>query len=415
MIKEFLLENIYPKQIVLKNTFWLSISNILSKLCKLIVIFIAARILGPSTYGSFSYTLSLLGLLFIFADFGLSNIIIRDYQQKENKEELLRSSYLLKILLITSISLIAILSFLFLKNYEVKKVYFILLLFFILDHLKSFFNSILSALQRMEKNSIIELSENFFTLLAGIILLLNFKSINSLGFSYLIGGIIAFVLSVYFLKVFNIKLKPEINLKVIKYLFINGLPLMLFGFLNYIFFTTDQLILGYFRTMREVGYYSVVSKILLNILIFPSLFLFALFPYLASQIQNIEKVRLITKKVMLILIFSAMFLSLILYILAPYLTLILGNEYYQSVIILRYFVWILIFTFPTVLLDYVLFAYNKQWQDFFITSFAALLNLTLNFIAIPLYGVYGAVFSSIISQIVNLLLSLILVYNILKL
>jgi O-antigen/teichoic acid export membrane protein len=61
--------------------------------------------------------------------------------------------------------------------------------------------------------------------------------------------------------------------------------------------------------------------------------------------------------------------------------------------------------------DNILFAFNKQWQDFGITSFAAILNLLLNIFTIPIYGMYGAIFSSILAQIVNFVLSYALVYK----
>ncbi|MGC8981854.1 MAG: flippase, partial [Minisyncoccia bacterium] len=386
--------------------------NILSKLFKLIIILFSARILGPSVYGSFSYALSFLGIFFIFSDFGVGNILVRDYQQKEDKKNLIDSAFSLKIFLIIFVSILSILGFLFLKDLEAKKVYFILLLVLIFDNLKNFFFSILSAIQRMERQAFVDFFANLIILILGVVLLLNIRSINSLGFAYLSGAILGFFLSKYFVDYFRIKINFDVNPEKIKYFIVNGIPLMLFGILSFIFFSTDQLLLGYFRTMEEVGYYSIVTKLILNINLFPSLFLVALFPYLASKVNDRFKVREITKKILLILTLSAFFISLFLYLLAPYIVqLILGPKYYQSISILRYLIWIIIFLFPTMLFDNILFAFNKQWQDFGITLFAAILNLILNIFLIPVYGVYGAIIGSLIAQITNLILSSILVHK----
>ena len=70
--KNFLLTNFSPKQIFLKNTFWLFLAQIISRILKFVLIVIAARILGPQEYGSFNYVLSIVGFFFIFADFGIA-------------------------------------------------------------------------------------------------------------------------------------------------------------------------------------------------------------------------------------------------------------------------------------------------------------------------------------------------------
>ena len=68
MIKaDFLFKNINQKQIIAKNFFWLSFSQISGRVLKAILIILAARILGASEYGRFSLSLSILSLFFVFA------------------------------------------------------------------------------------------------------------------------------------------------------------------------------------------------------------------------------------------------------------------------------------------------------------------------------------------------------------
>jgi O-antigen/teichoic acid export membrane protein len=45
--KEVLFKNKSPRQIVLKNTFWLSLGQFFTRLFKFLLVVFAARILGP--------------------------------------------------------------------------------------------------------------------------------------------------------------------------------------------------------------------------------------------------------------------------------------------------------------------------------------------------------------------------------
>ena len=70
--------------------------------------------------------------------------------------------------------------------------------------------------------------------------------------------------------------------------------------------------------------------------------------------------------------------------------------------------------FPAIFLGYLFIAYNKQWQNFVITAFCAILNLVLNIFLIPNYGMFGAAAASIGAQALNLVLSFGWGYKIVK-
>ncbi|HON22101.1 MAG TPA: oligosaccharide flippase family protein, partial [Candidatus Paceibacterota bacterium] len=101
-----LFTNISPKQTFLKNSFWLFLSQGLSRLFKLILIIVSARILNPTGFGTFNYLLSIGAFFFIAADWGIGSLIIREYQQLEEKEKYVRVSFLFR-LIATALCLIA--------------------------------------------------------------------------------------------------------------------------------------------------------------------------------------------------------------------------------------------------------------------------------------------------------------------
>ena len=94
--------------------------------------------------------------------------------------------------------------------------------------------------------------------------------------------------------------------------------------------------------------------------------------------------------------------------------LLAAPQFTLSLPIVSVLAWILVFMFPSVLLDNVLVALNKQKQDFFRTLGAAIFNVILNIIWIPKYGVLGAAYASILSQALNTTVTFVYARSVLK-
>jgi len=98
-LENLLFTNISPKQTFLKNSFWLLLAQIISRLFKLILVLVSARLLGPTGFGTFSYILSIVTFFFMFADWGVNTLLVRDFQQKEEKEQYVKVAFALPQLL----------------------------------------------------------------------------------------------------------------------------------------------------------------------------------------------------------------------------------------------------------------------------------------------------------------------------
>jgi len=61
-IKKFLFSNIHLKQVIFKNTFWLTYAEVVTQITKLFSMIFVVRILGAASYGGFSFALSLIVL-----------------------------------------------------------------------------------------------------------------------------------------------------------------------------------------------------------------------------------------------------------------------------------------------------------------------------------------------------------------
>jgi O-antigen/teichoic acid export membrane protein len=411
IIKEVLLKNKSPKQVVLKNTFWLSLGQFFIRLFKFLLVVFSARILGPEGWGSFQYVLSIASMFFIVSDWGISNLLIRDYQQKEDFKERIHTGSLIREILVFLSLIIALIASLIFENQNFRKTFIILAFFLFLSNLRDYITSFFQAIQKMEKQFVVNFIESLLTLIFGIIFLLTLKNMASLSLTYFLGMFFSLIFCLLLAKNFLIYLKPKINYEFIKYYLINGLPLVLFGMLGFVFFTTDQIILGKLKGVEAVGYYSIATRIILILVTFPSLFLTSLFPQLALSVSNKERLRNIFKKSIPFILLISFSIFVFVLIFADFLPLLFGQKYIPSIQPLKLLSLILLFLPLTNLFDNFLFSINRQWQDFSITLFCALLNVVLNFILIPQYSIFGAIYATLISQFVNLILTSLLSYK----
>lgn len=399
--------NLSPKWVVIKNALWLYFATFVNKISKLILVLIVAKILGPYLYGNFTYVFSIIGFFFMFSDWGLSNIFIKNFQILQNKEKLLEEIISIKIVLIIFISLLTVFGYFILKEAPAKAIYSIILFAFLLNSMKDLINIYFRAIQKMKIESISLLIENLTTVVFGILFVFLTRDVLYLALAYLMGATLGFFYS--FLNVY----KRWVNLKFI-FLFNRflryikeGTPILFLGFLGFIFFNSDHLILGYLRGMKELGYYSIVTKIMLNLTLIPSLAVTALFPFLSKISTDYGRLKIIYRKVLFSFIFSSFLLVLFLYFTVDYWFLwILGEEYKNSIIVFKILSWNLIFLFSLILLDNLLFILNKQWPNFYLTAICAVLNIILNIILIQNLGITGAAISTLLSQALNFALSL---------
>lgn len=405
---------LFSHHLLIKNTFWLYSAEITSRLLHVILFFFIARTLGKEIFGVFSYVLALVSFYFIFSDFGLSQLILRDYQQKENKEEIIKEVLAWKIIICLLVSIISFSGYFILKTKEYSTfLYFILILYFFLFSLRGYFISFFIGINKAYINFFSSLIEGTTILFFSFSFSIFHRSSLAIGLAYLFSSFLATSFSFYFFqKETRINFKEffknlKLYLKNFNYYFFNGLPLVFFGLLAYIFFYTDQVIIAHYRTFEELGDYSVASKIILASSFISYIFSTAIFPFLAKISADLKKF----KKYFYFFLFVNFFISLVtiyfVFIFSPLIIVFgFGKEYLDALPLVYSLMWLLVYLGPTSFLDYILFTFNKQWLDFAITVIPAVLNFILNLFFVPSYGAYGAILASILAQFLNFALTL---------
>lgn len=410
-IKTFLFENQGTRQTVLRNGIWRAFALGFGKLVRLFVILIAARWLGPNEFGIYSYALSIASLVFIFSDWGINLLFTRD-SQHEDPQAVFNTAISAK-LIISGLSLVAacFLPF-FISGLSIYAFLLVAVTLFI-SNIRELYVSAMIAKQRSELEgyaSIIEGAANIILLFA---LLYGFRTSAGFAVFNLATVIVAVTTSVFLVrKHLGLRIyKPKS--KTVSALLRSGFPLALFGIAGYLFFSADQLFIKHFLGTESVGYYALATRAIYAAMILPSLFVSVLFPVLSRLVTNRQRLSEVFYKSLGSLFVGGVIVAGLIVVLRQFI-LLAAPQFTLSLPIVSVLSWILVFMFPSVLLDNVLVALNKQKQDFFLTLGASILNVILNIIWIPKYGVLGAAYASILSQALNTIVTFVYAKSVLK-
>jgi O-antigen/teichoic acid export membrane protein len=189
-----------------------------------------------------------------------------------------------------------------------------------------------------------------------------------------------------------------------------GFPLIGLAAANMILSLSDRYIIEYFIGSAEVGIYSAGYRIAeMSVYLLISFLLLAAFPVLIEVYENkgeIEARALMKDLFNIYLLFIVPVVFGICALAEELTSVLLGSSYYKAHIILP---WVSAGIFFMGVSMY----YNKSFELkektvklFYILIFSSFLNLLLNILIIPIYGILGAAIATCISYFFNLILTL---------
>lgn len=241
-----------------------------------------------------------------------------------------------------------------------------------------------------------------------------------------LGGILAasivsiaagFALSLFYLnKIHPVyeKASPPVYEK--KELILFSLPLSLTQFLGVLNFYVDSLMLGYFKTAAEVGIYSIVTRLAL-LIVLPLTAINNIFAPMISEYHSKQEIgkmeemfKTVTKWVFVLSL--PVFLIFVLFD-EPILT-IFGKSFAAGALALIILGGGELINAGSGPVGYILMMTGRSKMIFINSVVFLLLNMTLNYMLIPRYGIAGAAAATGLSVSVINIIRLIQVYFILK-
>ena len=168
------------------------------------------------------------------------------------------------------------------------------------------------------------------------------------------------------------------------------------------FMFTDSIMLSKLKTSVDVGIYSAASNLMLAAIFLPVMYGNAIYPVISRFYLNSKKsLKLAYERSFKYMVIVGIFVSVMIYSLSDKIISVLyGVEYSSSATVLAILCWYLFLRFINVISGFTLSSINRQGSRALSQGIVALLNIILNFIFIPVYGVLGAAFATVITELV---------------
>ena len=421
-----------PKTILEKQRFWtsqndtrkgffinfasLNVSSLLNKLLNFLLFIFLIRYLSPNEYGLYTLVWAQVLLFSPIVDLGTTSYGIIDLPT-ENKNKFISLFNLRLLVSILVFFLTGLTGFIIFKDNTRIVVYVLLTSFVIFSNVFSGSYLIKNAVTGKLYNS------SFVSIIFNLVL------ISSLIISISISGSlpVIFLLTFIFYNLYSFvnyflikKDITDLNFKFEFKTWINFLKksyaYVLIGFLASLYFRLDIFLLQILKSEREVGIYSAGYKFFEGLMFIAASYNISRLPMLAKLVKK-GKIFLFSevKKDILLLAGLGFLISVITYFLAPYiLPVLLKGNYKDSIIVVR----TVMFALPFILISSVflntMYVLNKAKIVILVFSVQVIFNFVLNFIFIPKYSYIASSYVTVLSEIVNVVMLIVIYQFIIK-
>ncbi|WP_257639659.1 flippase [Campylobacter concisus] len=387
-----------------KNTSWLFFEKILRMFVGLFVGIWVARYLGPERFGLFSYAQSFVGLFTAIATLGLDSIVVRELVKNESKSnELIGTAFYLKLMgAILTLLVLAIATY-FTSNDRYTN-----LLVFIMASATIFqsFNVIDMYFQSKVLSKYIVFS-NIISLFASsivkIILILIDAPLVAFAWAILFDSIVLALGFIYFfLKYSTLMVRKIYFSKLIAVdLLKNSYPIILSSAVIAIYLKIDQVMIKSMLGEIAVGQYTAATKLSESFYFIPLVISYSFFPAIVNS-KNCNEIYYARLQMLYnLVVWIAIAIALPVTILSDNIIDILyGDQYYQAGSILMIHIWTNILISIGVISGDWFVAENLQIFAFWRSFCGASINIILNFLLIPKYGIQGAAVATLISYFI---------------
>ncbi|MBT4242085.1 flippase [archaeon] len=410
-------------RIVAKSSFIVLIGLIFSKIMTYVYRIIIARELGPEVYGLFSLALMISTLFIALASLGLPEGLLRYISFYRGEKEKGKSQYIFRfslfISIITSI-IIGLVLFLFAEpvstnifnnsNLTIFLKWFGI--FIPLVTITNLFSLLTRAYEEIGWNSfIINIFQPFIKVtLLGILFFSGFKSMSIiLSYNLSFIGVLILSLIVCSYKTADIFKIPNLDKKtkskITKDLLAYSWPMMFLGMIMFIFYGIDSFIIGAFtgsEGVYNVGIYNSAVPIASLIGIAPILFIQLFFPLITKEFakKDTKLIKDLSKQIGKWIFILNLPLTLLMILFPEFLiNLLFGPEYIPAKFALIYLAIGMFFFSVFNVSEKLLSMAGKSKAVLFNLILAAIINLILNLILVPAYGINGAAFATMATYI----------------
>lgn len=389
----------------LLNSVWLLSDFFLRMVVGVFVVFYVARYLGPEKFGSFSYLLAITTLMIAISRLGMEALLVRELIRRPDDTNLLMGTAFW-LMTVAGFGLYTVLVGISLALYgwDTEVVYFITIA---VGAIFTSFNVIEFYLQSQVKAKYVTLCRSVVLIIMSISKLLLIAYSADIFYFFVAAMLDFLLLSLVFILYFHIVEKQKSFLKyfsidVAKKLLKSAWPLVLVTISLQAYMRADQIMIKNMLGLYEVGIYSAAIRISEAWIIMMGAIAISLLPAiikLKEGRKEIYEYRMV--QLYRLVLWLSVIAALILTYQGEYLiALIYGDEYHDASSIIGLLMWSGVLSSMGAVSSRYYNVEGMEQKFATRTVFSALLNILLNYLLIPVYGIKGAAIATLISAFV---------------
>lgn len=387
---------------VVKNASWIIGCRVCQSVFSLIITMLTARYLGPSNYGTISYAASIVAFLVPVMQLGLGNVLVNETVCHPDEEGKIFGSALVVSLVGSLVCMVGIASFVSVANAGNTETIIVCILysFVLFCQALELIQYWYQAKYLSKYSSIVSLCAYVVVSAYKVFLLVTQKSIYWFAVSNAIDYfLIAIALLVIYRKMggrhlsFSWQIAKRM-LSVSRYYIVSSLMVTIFA-------QTDKIMLTLMLDEATTGYYSAATACAgMASFVFGAIIDSARPAIFESKNESRESFERNVAGLYSVVTYLSLAQSLVMTFFAQIIVMLLyGADYGPAVPALQLVVWYTTFSYFGAVRNIWILAERQQKYLWIINLSGALMNVVLNAFLIPVWGLMGAAFASLVTQI----------------
>ncbi|MBN1383297.1 MAG: flippase [Elusimicrobia bacterium] len=390
-----------------KNIFSLFTGSFISNVLRMTVTVYIARRFGADTFGMLMFASALIGYFGFFTQFGIPYLGMREIARDKGLTQEYAGSIIVIRMLFSLICFLILIGIIFFIPMSVTKAWIVVLYGLALFPIAADVVWVFQAHEKMEYRTLLEtISSGLYVVLVFVIIGF-WKNIILIPILHFISMLAATLTGFYIFYRFFGKLKIRPDFKYWRAFSISALPMGLSGFMYMLYMRFDTILLSVIKGDTAVGFYNAPYKIILFLISFSGFYVTAIFPILSREYkQSLQRLQsLAQRSVRLMATVSVPAAVGGIFLAKPIMDLVFGVDYAEGILAFQ----ILSLTASVIFLynvfSNILLACDRQTIHLKIVIIMAVVGLSLDFLLIPRFSLYGAAAATVIAQICGLYFS----------
>lgn len=391
---------------VTRNAGWIIAGRLYQIFLAFVVNLLTARYLGPSNFGLINYAATYTSFFASFCTLGINSVIVKNFVDHPAEEGETVGSAIALRMVSSALSVIMMICITLIADKGEATTHLVVFLcsigviFQVMDTLDYWFQS------KLQSKYTAFATVVSYTVVSAykVWLLATGKSVEWFAVSTSIDYLVVAIVLLLMYKRHN---GPQFKYSMhkVKELFSCSYHFILAGLMVSIYGSTDKFMLKQMLDEAEVGYYSTAFCVCNSWVFFLAAIIDSLYPVILQSFDNKKMFERKNKQLYAIVFYLSLVVSLVFSLLAsPIVNILFGSAYASATTPLRVITWYTAFSYLGVARNAWIVSYNKQKYLKYIYGGAAISNVVLNAILIPLWGASGAALASLLTQISTILL-----------